>query len=414
MDNPFQKSADHMKNVRLTENEKKVMRNELLQFMNDNPADEWASHEVPSEEHPGVFESLFTILISKSAPAMLVLCLVATGGGVSFASNAALPGDFLYPVKVNVNEEVRSLLTFKDESKVEWEIERSERRLEEAEILEERGEFDEEVRELIADQLEEHTEFIDEVTEEIEEEKRIEVALELEERLEEVLEEKEEVLVKVLDTRPMIAVAPERAALEVEILEIIEDLDVQTEEILPPAPAAIVSDVPEEIEEEEAIAAAPTRLPESRIEPIIQEAVTSFVLDEPRSADEMGLTPLTDLIRNHEEDIEPTPITIMPVTPDLISPMPVPTIEPQPVKEEQEDEIDWQSHAKTLWGEVEQSLQELRQRLNNMQSAKEDTSDLESLLKRVESAFLNGQEAYRSEDFQKAAHYFESALEALN
>src|SRR3989344_5305171 len=39
-----------------------------------------------------------------------VMITSLAGGGVSFASENSLPGDFLYSVKVNVNEEVRAAL----------------------------------------------------------------------------------------------------------------------------------------------------------------------------------------------------------------------------------------------------------------------------------------------------------------
>jgi hypothetical protein len=63
----------------------------------------------------------------------LVIFLVS---GTSFAAEAALPGSPLYPVKVNVNEEVRAALALTPEAKADWDITRAERRLEEAAILE--------------------------------------------------------------------------------------------------------------------------------------------------------------------------------------------------------------------------------------------------------------------------------------
>lgn len=65
--------------------------------------------------------------------AALILILASTG--VSFAAEGTLPGDLLYPVKVNVNEEVRGALTTSNTAKMNWEKERVVRRVEETETL---------------------------------------------------------------------------------------------------------------------------------------------------------------------------------------------------------------------------------------------------------------------------------------
>jgi hypothetical protein len=46
-----------------------------------------------------------------------------------------MPGDLLYSVKVNFNEELKGFLTFSEEKKIAWEEERVERRLQEAQTL---------------------------------------------------------------------------------------------------------------------------------------------------------------------------------------------------------------------------------------------------------------------------------------
>lgn len=73
--------------------------------------------------------------------------LVLFSGGVSYAAEGALPGDSLYKVKVNVNEEV---VGFFHPNKANWEVSRMERRLNELDKLEE---F-EDMIELFEDELE--------------------------------------------------------------------------------------------------------------------------------------------------------------------------------------------------------------------------------------------------------------------
>lgn len=78
------------------------------------------------------------------------------GGGVSFASENSLPGDFLYPVKIKVNEEVRAVLSVNAETKADWEARRAERRFEEAVQLAAEGRLDDEAEASIEAAVEKH------------------------------------------------------------------------------------------------------------------------------------------------------------------------------------------------------------------------------------------------------------------
>src|SRR3989339_1139174 len=61
-----------------------------------------------------------------------VMGLVAVfllSGGAAAAAEGSLPGDFLYPVKIHVTEEVRAYLADSDEERALWEVIRTERRI---------------------------------------------------------------------------------------------------------------------------------------------------------------------------------------------------------------------------------------------------------------------------------------------
>lgn len=75
------------------------------------------------------------------ATACLVI-VVMTGSGIALAAESTLPGDLLYPLKVNVTEELRTYLTRDTAARAAWETTRLERRLEEAETLAMRGTLD--------------------------------------------------------------------------------------------------------------------------------------------------------------------------------------------------------------------------------------------------------------------------------
>jgi hypothetical protein len=70
---------------------------------------------------------------------LLIAAILAMGGGTAAAAENAVPGDLLYPIKTQVNEEVRAALAISPEAKAAWEAKRAERRLEESEKLAETG-----------------------------------------------------------------------------------------------------------------------------------------------------------------------------------------------------------------------------------------------------------------------------------
>ena len=82
-------------------------------------------------EPPGPGPKPTTSLWPRLAAALAVmLVIVLGGGGVVIASDGALPGDLLYPVK-RTTESVRLALTFSDTAKAELHLDFAERRVEE-------------------------------------------------------------------------------------------------------------------------------------------------------------------------------------------------------------------------------------------------------------------------------------------
>jgi hypothetical protein len=62
---------------------------------------------------------------------VVLLAIAVIGMGTVFAAEVALPGDALYPVKIYVNEKVRSVMIKSPEERAEWAKERVERRIDE-------------------------------------------------------------------------------------------------------------------------------------------------------------------------------------------------------------------------------------------------------------------------------------------
>ncbi len=74
---------------------------------------------------------VFAFFTRHLMPIALVVAILLTGS-VSYAAEGALPGDFLYPVKVNVNEKVATTLATTPQAKASVEASLAEKRLEEA------------------------------------------------------------------------------------------------------------------------------------------------------------------------------------------------------------------------------------------------------------------------------------------
>ncbi len=114
--------------VRLSADEKSAMRGELLRHMEMHPV-------VKKKATVSPFFSMKSFRKNRMLPVFVTLGLVM-GGSVSFAAENTLPGDFLYPVKVHLNEPVRGAIYVSPEAKAGWDVRLVERRLKEIEKIE--------------------------------------------------------------------------------------------------------------------------------------------------------------------------------------------------------------------------------------------------------------------------------------
>jgi len=169
--------AKGMQNMHLSPEEKSEIRHNVLNFISLYPigskTSPGTSADMPSASRtsngtspvrtgiavrPNIWSNLFLKNLNfTSTMAVLLILAVLVGGGVSVAAEKALPGDILYPVKVDINEKVRGWLSVSEESKANWEVKRAERRLEEAETLAGEGSLDVEAREKIEANFEAHS-----------------------------------------------------------------------------------------------------------------------------------------------------------------------------------------------------------------------------------------------------------------
>ncbi|MEI6042301.1 MAG: DUF5667 domain-containing protein [bacterium] len=89
----------------------------------------------------------------KFVPSLVIVLLLCVTGGFSAAAENALPGDSLYSLKVNVNEQVKGMVAVTPEAKARLAVETTERRLQEAVILSSQGQLTDDKKLIIQDQL---------------------------------------------------------------------------------------------------------------------------------------------------------------------------------------------------------------------------------------------------------------------
>ncbi len=127
-----------VRNARLSENEKAVMRNELEFFIAENPPH--APLLVRAADYFGSFFEGGTVRGVRMHPFATAFAFVfVVVGGTSYAAEGALPGDTLYGVKVGVNESLEGSLAITHTAKADWQAEVMTRRLIEAETLASEG-----------------------------------------------------------------------------------------------------------------------------------------------------------------------------------------------------------------------------------------------------------------------------------
>jgi tetratricopeptide (TPR) repeat protein len=147
------------KSITLTKEQKSLMREHLVEYMEYKPIRTVMASKQVHNSAP-----FFSFFKAHHLSGALIIALVVASSsfGVSFAADDALPGDLLYGVKVNINEEIKTALIPEDdtESRVAWEQERAELRLVEASQLVAEGRLDSAKQEQVSKLFAEHTEAI--------------------------------------------------------------------------------------------------------------------------------------------------------------------------------------------------------------------------------------------------------------
>ena len=139
---------DALKSIRMSHDERTSLRSALYRHMN--------TYAQPVKS-PFVRNAHRFILQPMQAIAIMLVVLVSSGTGLSYAANEALPGDPLYGFKISVTEEIKTI-TMGADARAEYEVERAAKRLEETAQLALTGRLDHAAEAIITEQLIKHTE----------------------------------------------------------------------------------------------------------------------------------------------------------------------------------------------------------------------------------------------------------------
>ncbi|MEO8637963.1 MAG: DUF5667 domain-containing protein [Candidatus Taylorbacteria bacterium] len=124
----------------------------------------------------------------------ILIVALTLGGSVSYAAQDSVPGDSLYGVKTNVNENLRSLLTFSSKQEASLHLEFAEERIKETEKLLARGAIEPKIAEELNVNFKKQAEAVDAKIEELASENKHEDALEISSKFESSLKAHESVL----------------------------------------------------------------------------------------------------------------------------------------------------------------------------------------------------------------------------
>src|SRR3989338_8802878 len=227
--NMFRKEKQFIKRasmLRLTREEKVSLRNEIFSYMEENSARaQIASMRGFGALNRNSLRKFFGMFYRPAFAGAVMICILVFGVSFSYAAENALPGDALYPVKIYINENIRTAISVTPQAKAGWEIRQAERRLEEAEKLVSEGRLSVQASAEIAISFQSHAEQIHKNIEKFKSKGQINDAAEISSNLEASLSAHKKILSELNKEEKK-----DDEDKEKEIKDILDDIGVKAEE----------------------------------------------------------------------------------------------------------------------------------------------------------------------------------------
>jgi len=177
MENLINKIFKSAKQVRLEKEKKNSIKGEILMFMKENPCPPAGRHLSLEQAKPSFWSIIFS---PKFRPAYITVSSLALvlfiTGTISVNAQSALPGDPLYPVKVDFNEKILQVLAFSDEAKTKLSMDLVQVRLQEAEKIAVQGKMTKKNQEQINNNITVHADAVTKSIEKLSSEKKYNTA----------------------------------------------------------------------------------------------------------------------------------------------------------------------------------------------------------------------------------------------
>lgn len=200
----FERKKTFFKKLRrqgLAQGERQVILDSLVLYVKKNPAgnNQRVRRIFYGSKSFSASTNFFKILYKPVFVTAIIAIIIVTGGGVAYAAEGALPGDLLYPIKIHINENVRTVIVVSPEAKIEWEVSRTERRLQEAEQLATQGRLDADTSSKISINLKSQSKKISKKIKALEASGNIDVVARSSSNLETALQAHKKIIIKMSD-----------------------------------------------------------------------------------------------------------------------------------------------------------------------------------------------------------------------
>lgn len=233
----FNKIVGEAKQIKLTERERNSLILAVDAFVEKNPIKKTAPVSQSAGPQPVAspfFKKDWFFAFSQQshnyylAGALAVIAIFGTG--TSFAAQGSLPGDILYPVKVNILEEVKSVF-LPSTRKPEYEIERTQTRIKEVKKLAEQNKLSDDIKVSVAAQIDDHISTVKKDISNLREKGDIKHVLAISTSLETALDESQEQIQTLTEEDASVEVAFVKDIIETKKEDVVKDREVIEDQI---------------------------------------------------------------------------------------------------------------------------------------------------------------------------------------